>query len=103
MGPNFKVFFFAEKSFCGSHEQYTRPTVFQQNIGTHRKCAFQTHTYCYTSPLFGKRILHVSQQKHFFPMGPVYCLRDSQLPLFSNFFLKLGPTALFTHLKIILL
>ena len=43
MGPSFKVVF-AEKNTCGSYEQYTGPTIFQQNAETHIKCAFQTHT-----------------------------------------------------------
>ena len=36
-------------------------------------------------------------------MGPVHCSRDPQVRKNANIKLKLGPTALFTHLKIILL
>ena len=39
----------------------------------------------------------------FFYMGPMYCSWDSQVRISANFSLKLGFTALFTHLKIILL
>ena len=38
-----------------------------------------------------------------FSVGPVHCSRDLQVRILANFSLKLGPTALFTHLKIILL
>ena len=38
-----------------------------------------------------------------FCVGPVHCLRDLQVHFFSKNNLKLGLTALFTHLKIILL
>ena len=54
-----------------------------------------------TRPPFGKR---VSQWKRFFPVGPIYCSQDPQVPSFNNFFFfNLGPMTLFTHLKIILL
>ena len=36
-------------------------------------------------------------------VGPVHCSRDPQTSLFSSFSLKMGPTTLFTYLKIILL
>ena len=36
-------------------------------------------------------------------VGHVYCLRDQQTTFFKKKTLKLGSTALFTHLKIILL
>ena len=38
-----------------------------------------------------------------FLVGSVHCLRDLQVRNLTNFSLKLGPTVLFTHLKIILL
>ena len=41
--PNFKGFF-AEFHTCGSREQCTGPTIFQQNAETHVQHAFQTHT-----------------------------------------------------------
>ena len=45
---------------------------------------------------------------HFFgsghcSMGLVHCSRDSQTSFFNKIFIKMGLTALFTHLKIILL
>ena len=40
----FIFFFFAEKSTYGSRKQCMRLTIFQQNVGTHGKRAFQTHT-----------------------------------------------------------
>ena len=43
MRPSFKVVF-AKKSIYGSREQCTGLKIFQQNIGTHGKRAFQTHT-----------------------------------------------------------
>ena len=36
-------------------------------------------------------------------VGPVHCSRDPQVLFSTKFSLKLGPTVLFTHLKIILL
>ena len=39
----------------------------------------------------------------FFPVGPVHYLRDPQVSYSTTFYLKLSPTALFIHLKIILL
>ena len=39
----------------------------------------------------------------FFPVGPVHYLWNPQVLYSTTFYLKLGPTALFTHLKIILL
>ena len=36
-------------------------------------------------------------------MGPVHCSRDLQVPLSTNIISNLDLTALFTHLKIILL
>ena len=38
-----------------------------------------------------------------FPVGPVHYSRDQQTSFFNETFIKNGPTALFTHLKIILL
>ena len=38
-----------------------------------------------------------------FSVDPVHCSRDPQVQILANFSLKLGLTALFTHLKIILL
>ena len=38
-----------------------------------------------------------------FCVGPVHCSRDPQVLFLANFSLKFGFTALFTHLKIILL
>ena len=38
-----------------------------------------------------------------FSVGPVHCSRDPQVRNLANFELKLSSTALFTHLKIILL
>ena len=37
----------------------------------------------------------------FFWLGPVHCSRDPQVRKNANLTLKLGPTALFTHVKII--
>ena len=37
------------------------------------------------------------------PVGPVHCSRDPQTSFSVTFLLKIGLTALFTHLKIILL
>ena len=43
-------------------------------------------------------------EEHFtFPMDPVHYSWDPQISFFSKTFIKMGPTALFTHLKIILL
>ena len=39
----------------------------------------------------------------FFFVGPMHYSRDPQIQISANFSLKLGPTALFTYLKIILL
>ena len=39
----------------------------------------------------------------FFSVGPMHCSQDLQVQNLANITLKLGPTALFTHLKIILL
>ena len=39
----------------------------------------------------------------FFYVGPMHCSQDLQVKNLANIILKLGPTALFTHLKIILL
>ena len=44
-----------------------------------------------------------TQHACFFSMGPMYCSQDSQVRISANFTLKLGLTALFIHLKIILL
>jgi len=41
--PILRVFFF-EFRICGSGEQYTELTIFQQNVETHIQRAFQTHT-----------------------------------------------------------
>ena len=38
-----------------------------------------------------------------FSVDPVHCSWDPEVQIAANFSLKLGPTALFTHLKIILL
>ena len=38
-----------------------------------------------------------------FSVGPVHYSWDSQVQISANFSLKLGPTILFTHLKILLL
>ena len=38
-----------------------------------------------------------------FSVGPLHCSRDPQIWKNTNVKLKLGPTALFTHLKIMLL
>ena len=38
----------------------------------------------------------------FFLVGPVHCSQDPQVPYAATFSLKLGLTALFTYLKIIL-
>ena len=43
VGPSFKAIF-VEKSTCGSCEQCTGPTIFQQKARTHRRRAFQIHT-----------------------------------------------------------
>ena len=62
-----------------------------------------------TFSVSSKRTLSVSLDSVFpvafglFPLGPVHCLRDSQVRNLANFALKLGLTVLFTHLKIILL
>ena len=44
MGPNFIIIIFFEFRTCGSSEQCTRLTIFQQNIEMHVQRAFQTHT-----------------------------------------------------------
>jgi len=38
-----------------------------------------------------------------FCVDPVHCLRDPLVRISTNFSLKLGPTELLTHLKIVLL
>ena len=70
---------------------------------------FLTTIWSYLSFHLGSAFSHVLAQafwykkrKHFF-VGSVYCLRDSQVPSFINFSLKLSLTVLFIHLKIILL
>ena len=60
MGPSFEVVF-AEKSICESREQCTGPTIFQQNAGMHRKCAFQKHP-CVWIPLI---LLKIENWKHY--------------------------------------
>ena len=37
------------------------------------------------------------------PVGPMYCSQDPQISFFNKISIKMGLTALFTHLKIILL
>ena len=36
----------------------------------------------------------------FFYVGPIHCSQDLQVQNLANITLKLGPTALFTHLKL---
>ena len=43
--PVLKVFF-TEFRTCGSHKQYMRPTIFQQNVKMHVQLALQMHTQC---------------------------------------------------------
>ena len=55
-------------------------------------------------PPFGKHVCISQQSVFFFLVDPVHCSRDLQTTFFKKkTILKLGPTTLFTYLKIILL
>ena len=43
--PVLKVFLIEFRT-CGSHKQYMRPTIFQQNVKMHVRLALQMHTQC---------------------------------------------------------
>ena len=60
-----------------------------------------TETQCVCISMFFFSLLRSMFQC--FPMGPVHCSWDLQTYFSTKFLLKMGPTALFTHLKIILL
>ena len=55
--------------------------------------------------LFNEQYMNSSRKCWLFPVNSasVHCLRTHKFHFLSNFSLKMGPTARFTHLKIILL
>ena len=65
-------------------------------------CIWKHIILCYLASVWEVRFARFLAEA-FFSVSPMHCSRDSQVPYSATFSLKLSPTALFIHLKIILL
>ena len=68
---------------CESCEQCMGPTIFQQNAGTHKKCAFQTNG-CVWIPLI---LLKIENWKHYSKII-CKCVNNVVEPIFNESFVE---------------